>query len=615
MKDPSIRKEYLNYPEPRQGPNVPYIVKRKRNPALSGLTLLISAWLLETFEFVRAYIWRNTGFSGLRPIRKYLEVYEPRHDPTVIPIENPFVSSEDAPDSTSVEYLPGNPQAKYYSVADYHAMYLSGELTPLAVAKAILPLIRRDITPKGEHSVAWFDTKEEQVLAAAKASTLRYQRKCPLGRLDGVPTAVKDEYDMDGYKTCLGSANDYTYAADGSKSGVSWCVRKIDEAGMINLGKLSMHEFGLDTSGNNPVYGTPPNPYNPDYYTGGSSSGSAYAVAAGLVPVALGSDGGGSIRIPSSFCSVFGLKPTHHRVSHYPGMNYSNTCAVNGPLAADVQSLAVFFEVIGVPDPTSSFPPPTPFVYQPSRPKVLGVPEAWFSRSTPAIQQLCRSLITKLVEQKGYTVVPIEIPFLVEGQLAHAMTVLTDATTMLPVTKNLTAANKVMLALGTVTPASDYLLAQKLRTLLMQHLAYLWEEYPGMIIITPTTSCAGWQIKHRSAEMNYGVSDGDHTLKTMEYVWMANYLGLPAMSVPAGFVVPEGQKNAGEVASEDIKGKIPVGLMGCGEWCSEDTLLEWGFDAEELGTERQCRSPIWVDVIARAKKEMTRDAGGENNGH
>lgn len=280
---------------------------------------------------------------------------------------------------------------------------------------------------------------------------------------------------------------------------------------------------------------------------------------------------------------------------------------MNGPLASDVRSLAAFFEVISAPDPLSSFPEPSPFIYQPTRPKILGIPQTWFARSTPAIQELCRSLISKLEQEKGYTIVPIEIPFLIEGQLAHAMTVLTDATTMLPVTKNLTAANKVMLALGTVTPATDYLLAQKLRTLLMEHLSYLWKKYPGMIIVTPTTSCAGWHMKHKAAEMKYGVSDGDQTLKTMEYVWLANYTGLPAMSVPAGFVVPEGQSNAGEIAGDDVEGKIPVGLMGNGEWCSEDTLLQWGLDVEELGAERQRRSPIWVDVIARAKEEMGKD--------
>ncbi|WP_254554457.1 hypothetical protein, partial [Salmonella enterica] len=88
----------------------------------------------------------------------------------------------------------------------------------------------------------------------------------------------------------------------------------------------------------------------------------------------------------------------------------------------------------------------------------------------------------------------IDIPFLVEGQCAHAMTVLTDGAALLPETKNLTHGNRILLAIGRVTSAIDYLLAQKLRGLLMQHLAHLWRMHPGMIIVTPTTSCAGWPI-------------------------------------------------------------------------------------------------------------------------
>lgn len=176
---------------------------------------------------------------------KVLGTVRARHDPTVVPVENPFASDGDCPEMTPLLPRPDDFQPKYYSVADYHRLYLCGELTPLAVAKALLPLIRRDTTPKGEHSVAWFDTKVDQVLVAAKASTLRYQKKSPLGPLDGVPTAVKDEYEIDGYRTCLGSVNDYTAEAAPGESITSWCVKKIEEAGMVNLGKLSMHEFGL----------------------------------------------------------------------------------------------------------------------------------------------------------------------------------------------------------------------------------------------------------------------------------------------------------------------------------------------------------------------------------
>ena len=184
----------------------------------------------------------------MRKIRKHLEDYEARYDPTVIPITDPSarVSAGDVlhPNSeTSV--LQNKVDKTYYSVADYHALYRSGELTPTAVAKAILPLIRRDISPPAEHSIAWFDTQIDLVLAAAEASTLRYKNKRPFGILDGVPTGIKDEYDIDGYRTCLGSKNDYTPEAGRSQSMTSWCVRKLQEAGAINLGKLSMNEFGL----------------------------------------------------------------------------------------------------------------------------------------------------------------------------------------------------------------------------------------------------------------------------------------------------------------------------------------------------------------------------------
>jgi Asp-tRNA(Asn)/Glu-tRNA(Gln) amidotransferase A subunit family amidase len=246
----------------------------------------------------------------------------------------------------------------------------------------------------------------------------------------------------------------------------------------------------------------------------------------------------------------------------------------------------------------------------PKRLKVLGIPEIWFAQAKPAVQRLCRSMIARLVSEHGYTTVPIEIPFLVEGQIAHAMTVLTDGATLLPKTKGITAANRVLLAIGRTTPATDYLLAQKLRSLLMQHLAYLWKTYPGMIIVTPTTSCAGWPIRS-PAELKHGISDGDRTIESMEYVWLGNFCGLPALTAPAGYVVPEGQLGEGEEAGVDVEGKVPVGLMGTGEWTAEDNVVRFGLDAEAVGAERRVRPPNWVDVIERAKKEMARAAADD----
>jgi Asp-tRNA(Asn)/Glu-tRNA(Gln) amidotransferase A subunit family amidase len=265
------------------------------------------------------------------------------------------------------------------------------------------------------------------------------------------------------------------------------------------------------------------------------------------------------------------------------------------------------YQVLGAPDDESLFAAPSPTLLTPSpnRKQVLGICEAWFSRATPAIQTLCRSMLDRLVAEHGYTLVDIKIPFLPEGQTAHAMTVLTDAATLLPVTKGLTPANRIMLALGNVTPSTDFLLAQKLRHVLMQHLAWLWTQHPGMIIVTPTTACAGWKVG-KPVDLKYGISDGDQTLKTMEYVWMGNFCGLPSISVPAGFVVPEGRKGEGEVAEEGVQGKVPVGLMGMGEWATEEELLWFGGDCEEIGQDRSSTPPIWVDVVERAREEMKR---------
>jgi Amidase len=197
---------------------------------------------MEWFGAIRYFVWHNAGFGRLRTIRAYIEEYEPRFDPTVIPL--PSSDQGDAPTAERAAPKAG-PVSHYYSVADYHGFYISGELTPTAVAKALLPLIRRDTSPPGEHSVAWYDTKVDRVLRAAEASTQRYKEKRPLGPLDGVPTAVKDEYEMEGYKTCLGSRNNYTTEQKSDGTTTSWCVRKLEHAGALILGKLNMHEFGL----------------------------------------------------------------------------------------------------------------------------------------------------------------------------------------------------------------------------------------------------------------------------------------------------------------------------------------------------------------------------------
>ncbi|RFN46288.1 hypothetical protein FIE12Z_9442 [Fusarium flagelliforme] len=590
MSKNTSERKFFNYPEAQEGPRVPYAVERNPNPVIRGPFLVVAAFLMEWVRFIRETAWKNAGFGSLRKIRTIIENVEPRYDPTVYPLALSAGEAKERGERVQLSSLqqyntsPAFDTSRFYSAAHYRDLYLSGEVTPVDVVRAILPLIQLDGPQPGKHAHAWREIRIDQIMRAAEASTERYKNKQPLGPLDGVPSAIKDDYDLDGYSTSLGSTKEYAEIPAEGESSTSWIVRKLEEAGVVILGKLAMHEFGLDTTGNNPNHGTPPNPFNPRYYTGGSSSGPAYAVSAGLVPLALGSDGGGSIRIPGSFCSVFGLKPTHARLTSWPGANHSPTCAVQGPLAIDMQSLVAAYEAIAEPYPSTQFPP---LALQPSPPvtKVLGIFDAWISRAAPGVQSLVRGLVESLAAKHGYTLVPIDIPFPAEGQMAHALTVLTDASTLLFDTSGITPANRILLALGRTTPSTDYLLAQKLRGMLMQHLAHLWKTYPGMMIITPTTACAGSPIRGGKSELSYGVNDGNYTLQSMEYVWLANFCGLPAITVPAGYVIPEGSKDAGDVADRDVEGKIPVGLMATGEWCSEDALLQFGFDAEAAGQE------------------------------
>lgn len=155
----------------------------------------------------------------------------------MIPVARPDASAADLPVPTQKRQS----NAGYYASADYVARYTSGELTPLAVVETLLPLIRRDAKPPGKHSIAFLESQVDKIRAAAEASTQRYKDGKPLGPMDGIPVAIKDEVHMEGYRRTLGSKLDFT----GEFRGTSWCVKQWEEAGAIVIGKTIMHELGL----------------------------------------------------------------------------------------------------------------------------------------------------------------------------------------------------------------------------------------------------------------------------------------------------------------------------------------------------------------------------------
>lgn len=566
--DPS-RTRFLNYPTPKAH-DAPFEAPPPgKNPVIKGWPLHYLANLVAFAPLLPTLLWSNAGFSSLRQCRQ-LDGIDPRYDPTVIPL--PDSGDEASASYTEKANLHAPPKenagGRFYTIEDFHGAYKNGVLTPTDVVEALLPLIRRDISERSPLSTAFMESRVDEIRKAAAESTQRWKTMQTLGILDGVPFAVKDDLEVKGYKRYIGTSHDYT---EGGAKESSWCVKKLEEEGAILVGKLNMHELGMDTTNNNPIWGTPLNPYNNSYYTGGSSGGAASAVAHGLVPFAIGSDGGGSIRIPSNYCGLFGLKPSHGRVSTAPMPDAGKSVTVRGPLASSMCDLELSYRVLAQPDPStypsSQFKPPRE--HTGPRNKVLGIYKPWFDRADPPVQEACQSALQYLKSELGYEIIDINIPLLKEGQLAHAMTILAEgASGHRTSIYDLTPPNRILMTVARQTPATDFLLAQRVRNILMEHLAHLFRKHPDLVIVTPTTPNAGWPID--PADLSHGATNANMQLRNMEYVWLANFTGVPCIQFPVGYV--DGVKGTG---------KIPIGLSGQGEWGSEDALIAFGYDGEK----------------------------------
>ncbi|MFI6465459.1 amidase [Streptomyces sp. NPDC050538] len=186
----------------------------------------------------------------------------------------------------------------------------------------------------------------EGALARAAESAERWQRGEPSGLLDGVPVTVKDILLQRGAPTLRGSK---TIAEQGSWDEDAPSVARLREHGAVFIGKTTTPEFGWKGVTDSPLSGITRNPHDPSRTAGGSSGGSAAAVALGAGPLSLGTDGGGSVRIPASFCGIFGLKPTYGRVPLYPASAFGTLSHV-GPMTRDAADAALLLDVIGVPD-------------------------------------------------------------------------------------------------------------------------------------------------------------------------------------------------------------------------------------------------------------------------
>lgn len=253
----------------------------------------------------------------------------------------------------------------------------------------------------------------EGALKAAQASEQRWLKGAPKGRLDGIPTTVKDGLAARGMPTFRGTAaSDDTPAKDQEDCPA---IARMREEGAIVFGKATMCDFGILPAGYSSRFGPTCNPINPAYNTGGSSSGTAACVAAGLGPIAVGTDIVGSIRLPASFCGIYGLKPSQGRVPyHYPNSPY----LVAGPMTRTVTDAALLLDVITRPDERdfTRLPWPNMFYemelnYQQANPRIGYISHLDLGLEPNAEVQ--HSLMATISELKGLglTVSEIATPF------------------------------------------------------------------------------------------------------------------------------------------------------------------------------------------------------------
>ncbi|MGH9800323.1 MAG: Asp-tRNA(Asn)/Glu-tRNA(Gln) amidotransferase subunit GatA, partial [Blastocatellia bacterium] len=224
------------------------------------------------------------------------------------------------------------------TVEEIHKLYTSGEAKPSEIVRASIEKIEAD----NDRLNAYLTVSREAALKNAAAMDADIQSAIAAKPLAGIPVAIKDNMCLTGVRTTCGSRILGNYVPPYTAT----AVKKLEAAGAIIVAKTNLDEFAMGGSTENSAFGTVRNPANTDYVPGGSSGGSAVAVAAGHVPVSLGSDTGGSIRQPASFCGIVGLKPTYGRVSRFGLVAFASSLDQIGPFATSVKDAARMLEVI-----------------------------------------------------------------------------------------------------------------------------------------------------------------------------------------------------------------------------------------------------------------------------
>ena len=513
-----------------------YEANHMKSPAMRGITLRTTARILETAGLRRVVGWKVLKDAGIWVARNAVATDSPQMRPPV----DKFTECE--PDLTE---LPAPAPAGVITAYQLTEAYRSGEATPTEIVRTILSNISKS-------DYIFTSVKTDEVIKQAEESTERWLAGTSLGELDGIPVAVKECIAMTGHPTRCGTKMDF-----GPFSANSVLVNKLVKSGAIIIGQTNMHEIGIGVSGLNPFNGTPRNPYDNNRVTGGSSSGPAAAVSRGFIPFAVGTDGGGSIRIPAALCGVVGLKPTWGRVSGKGSAQDCWSVAHTGPIGATVGDCALLYTAIA----GSETPQPEPTLKGTTDLNLAGVKigiyDPWFQDADKEIVASCRTALTHL-EEAGTEIIQVDIPELELVQPVHLVTIVSEMATSQEkqLAKNprvYGAETRAKLQLSRHLRPDDYLHAQRLRTRICGHFDDALTNCD--VIITPSTASTATPI-HKSA-LSHGEMDIGMTEKMMRFMQIPNLNGYPAISVPAGY---------------DSNG-LPIGLQIIGDAWQEALLF------------------------------------------
>lgn len=480
------------------------------------------------------------------------------------------------------------------SATRLNRLFQAGELSAVEITEAFLNRIQ---SVDGKIN-AFLTVAGEQALARARKLDARRQAGAgELGALAGVPIAIKDNICTAEIPTTCASKilEGYIPPYDAT------VVERLRAAGAIIIGKTNMDEFAMGSSGENSAFSPTRNPWNLDKIPGGSSSGSAAAVAAQEAPVALGSDTGGSIRQPASHCGVVGLKPTYGLVSRYGLVAFASSLDQIGPLATTVEDCARLFEVIAGPDRRDAtnagrHPETVRLGGEPSLKGVrLGVPREYFGEGIdPEVKARLQEAIGQL-ESLGASVEECSLPHTEYALSAYYIIAPAEASANLARFDGVRygyrtpQASSVLemyqktrqegfgpevkrrIMIGTYALSSGYYdayykKAQQVRTLVVRDFASVFATYDALV--TPTSPVPAWNLGEKTADPLAMYLADVCTIP-------ANLAGLPAISVPCG-----------------TASGMPVGMQLIGKQFADAKLLEYAWAFERSTSHHEARPAL-----------------------